>query len=74
MGNVQNLQLDCYDGTQWQTTWDTSAGNTNLPVAVRIRIQLATKQTEGSGNLQPLEMMVPLGTQTITNFTTIGAK
>jgi type II secretion system protein J len=67
MGNVQTLQLDCYDGTQWRSTWDTSAGDTNLPVAVRIRIQLAAKQAEGSGTLQPLEMMVPLGTQTITN-------
>ena len=63
MGNVQTLQFDCYDGTQWQTTWDTSAGNTNLPVAVRIRIQLVAKSGEGAGNLQPLEAIVPLVTQ-----------
>ena len=70
MGNVQTLQFDCYDGTQWQTTWDTSAGNTNLPVAVRIRIQLVPKQGEAAGNLQPLETIVPLVTQTRTNLTT----
>jgi hypothetical protein len=68
------LQFDCYDGSQWRNTWDTSAGDTNLPVAVRIRIQLVAKQGEAARNAQPLEMLVPLVTQTITNFTTIGAK
>jgi len=74
MGNVQNLQFDCYDGSQWRNTWDTSTGDTNLPVAVRIRVQLVAKQGEAARNAQPLEMLVPLVTQTITNFTTIGAK
>jgi type II secretion system protein J len=68
MGNVQNLQIDCYDGMQWQTTWDTSAGYTNLPVAVRIRIQLVARQGEAAGNQEPIEAMVPLVTQTRTNL------
>jgi hypothetical protein len=66
MGSVQTLQFDCYDGTQWQTTWDTSTANTNLPVAVRIRIQLAGRP--GAGALQPIETIVPLVTQTRTNL------
>ena len=72
MGNVQTLQLDCYDGTQWQTTWDTSTGTTNLPVAVRIRIQLAGRS--GAAAPQPMEAIVPLVTQTRTNGvqTTVG--
>ena len=74
MGNVQNLQFDCYDGTQWRNTWDTSSGDTNLPVAVRIRILLVAKQGEAARNQQPLEMLVPLVTQTLTNLTTVGAK
>jgi len=49
MGKVQTLQFDCYDGTQWRNTWDTSAGDTNLPVAVRVSDQLVSKQGEGSG-------------------------
>jgi hypothetical protein len=68
LGNVQTLQFECYDGTQWRDTWDTSAGDTNLPVAVRIRVQLAAKQGETSPNQQPLEMLVPLVTQTLTNL------
>ena len=55
---MQTLEFDCYDGTQWRNTWDTSAGDTNLPVAVRVRIQLVAKQGEASGNVQPLEMLV----------------
>jgi type II secretion system protein J len=71
--NVQALQFDCYDGTQWLPTWDTSAGNTtNLPVAVRIRIQLVSRQGQGAGNLQPLEIIVPLVSQTRTNSTSGG--
>jgi type II secretion system protein J len=71
MDKVQTLQFDCYDGSQWRNTWDTSSNDTNLPVAVRIRIQLVAKQGEGSGNLQPLEMLVALDSQTrSTNVTT----
>jgi type II secretion system protein J len=70
MGNVQTLEFDCYDGTQWQTTWDTSAGNTNLPVAVRVLIRLAARPGENASTMQPLEMLVPLVTQTRTNLTT----
>ncbi len=68
--NVQTVQFDCYDGMQWRDTWDTSSGDTNLPVAVRIRIQLAAKQGENTQNQTPLEMMVPLVTQTLTNLAT----
>jgi type II secretion system protein J len=67
LSKVQTLQFDCYDGTQWRNTWDNSAGDTNLPVAVRIRIQLAAKQGETTANQQPLEMLVPLISQTRTN-------
>lgn len=71
MGNVQTVQFDCYDGTQWQTIWDTSAGYTNLPVAVRIRIQLATRRGESAP--EPIETIVPLVTQTRTNAVQSGA-
>ena len=73
MGNVQNVQFDCYDGLQWQPTWDTSAGYpaTNLPVAVRIRIQLAT--SPGQSAAEPMETIVPLVTQTRTNAVQSGA-
>jgi len=74
MGRVQTLEFDCYDGTQWRNTWDTSAGDTNLPVAVRVRIQLVPRPGEDASKSQPLEMVVPLVSQTRTNLTTGGAQ
>ena len=62
MGGLQNLQFSCYDGTQWLDTWDTTNGNTNLPVAVRVRIQLA-----GALATEPIELVVPIVSQSRTN-------
>lgn len=66
MGNVDNLVFECYDGSQWRTTWDTTLGDSGLPVAVRVRIQLAGN-TSGSGSRQPIEIIVPLNSQSQTN-------
>ena len=74
MGHVQTLEFDCYDGMQWRNTWDTSLTDTNLPVAVRVRIQLAARPGEDASKLQPLEMLVPLVSQTRTNLTSGGTQ
>ena len=75
MGNVQALEFECYDGTQWRNTWDTSTGDTNLPATVRVRIQLAARSgEEASKAARPLEMIVPLVSQTRTNLTTAGTQ
>ncbi len=67
LSHVETVQFDCYDGMQWRTTWDTSAGDTNLPTAIRIRIQLTAKSGEDLSKQAPLEMLVPLETVTRTN-------
>ena len=67
MAHVQSLEFECYDGTQWRNTWDTSSGDTNLPVAVRVHLQLAPRPGEDAGKLQPIQMFVPLVSQTFTN-------
>jgi type II secretion system protein J len=64
MSHVDNMVIDCYDGTQWRNTWDTSNGDTNLPTAVRVRIQIAAKEGENNQNREPLELIVPLIVQT----------
>lgn len=63
MSGVQTLEFECCDGTQWRNTWDTSTTDTNLPVAVRIRIQLVAKPGQEAGMMQPIEMVVPLASQ-----------
>jgi hypothetical protein len=64
MSHVETVQFDCYDGTQWRNTWDTSSGDTNLPTAVRVRIQLVAKDGEDTRGKEPLELVVPLMSQT----------
>jgi type II secretory pathway component PulJ len=64
MGNVESMTFECYDGSQWRTTWDTTLGDDSLPVAVRVRIQLAGNN---SGSRQPIEIIVPLNSQSQTN-------
>ncbi len=70
MGNVQSLEISCFDGSNWRDSWDTSTGDTNLPAAIRIRIQLANENGAVSINQQPFEMVVPVLSQSRTNQTT----
>ncbi|HTJ00286.1 MAG TPA: type II secretion system protein GspJ [Dongiaceae bacterium] len=73
LGGVESLQVSCYDGSQWQDTWDTSdttGVTTNLPLAIRIRIQMAA-DTAGAVRLQPLEFLVPIDSQSRSNVTSL---
>jgi type II secretion system protein J len=66
LSGVQSLKFSCYDGTQWDDTWDTtnpSSTYTNLPTAVRVEIQMA-----GRSDLQPIELVVPIDSQSRTNM------
>jgi len=68
LGGVQSIEFSCFDGSQWSDTWDTTgvtSANTNLPVAVRVRIQLAGSSP---ANQQPIEMLVPIDSQSRTNM------
>ncbi|HTB85499.1 MAG TPA: type II secretion system protein GspJ [Candidatus Sulfotelmatobacter sp.] len=72
LGGVQSITFSCYDGAQWQDSWDTTsvtAVNTNLPTAVKVQIQMA-----GNALAQPIELVVPLDAMTRSNmvFTTTG--
>jgi prepilin-type N-terminal cleavage/methylation domain-containing protein len=73
MSDVERVDFECFDGTQWRTTWDTSSGDTNLPTAVRIRIQPAVDSTVSSSKPEALELIVPLITQTRTTNSLQGA-
>jgi type II secretion system protein J len=67
LSGVADLHFSCYDGSQWQDTWDTtdtSGISTNLPLAVRVSIQLG-----GAEKLSPnpIEILVPIDSQSRTN-------
>ena len=70
LSGVQSLTFSCYDGMQWNQAWDTTDPTgiySNLPVAVRVDIQMA-----GRADLGAIEIMVPIDSQSRTNmvFTT----
>jgi type II secretion system protein J len=67
MGQVQNLTFDCYDGTQWRNTWDTTLGDTNLPIAVRVTIQLAGEGPNDPRVREPIVLLVPVDSESRTN-------
>jgi len=69
MGNVESLEFLSYDGSSWRDSWDTTTGDTGLPLAVRARVQLANTNLTGnvSFNQEPLELLVPLMVQARTN-------
>ena len=74
MSGVQSIEITCFDGSRWLDTWDTTdptSANTNLPVAVRVRIQL-TGNDHGALSGPPLEMLVPIDSQSRTNQATTG--
>jgi type II secretion system protein J len=67
MSGVQDIKFTCFDGSQWQDTWDTTSlntVNTNLPLAVRVDIQMAGNT---AATTQPIELVVPIDVQTRTN-------
>ena len=64
MNGVQSIQFSCFDGTGWYDTWDSTV-TTNLPMAVRVRI---TRANRAGGNA-PIEMVVPIDSQSRTNQT-----
>lgn len=66
LNGVASLKFSCYDGTQWDDAWDTTATTaiyTNLPLAVRVDILMA-----GRSDLKPIEILVPLDAVPRTNM------
>ena len=75
MSGVQSIEISCFDGAQWYDTWDTTGtttANTNLPVAVRVVIQMAANHN-GNARPQPIQMLVPIDSQSRTNMTVTGS-
>ncbi len=68
LSGVASIKFSCFDGSQWQDTWDTTgltSMNTNLPSAVRVDIQMSGN---GGATAEPIEMVVPIDSQSRTNM------
>lgn len=66
MSGVQSIKFSCYDGAAWQEDWDTTSmtsANTNLPLAVKVEIQISDR-----ADSQPVEIVVPIDSVSRTNM------
>lgn len=67
LNGVDSVKFSGYDGSRWVEAWDTSDASstyTNLPIAVRVEIQM---QGSGTAN-QPIVFVVPVDSVTRTNL------
>jgi hypothetical protein len=67
LSGVQDIKFTCFDGAVWQEVWDTTgltSTYTNLPLAVRVDIQMAGKN---AATAQAIELVVPIDAQVRTN-------
>jgi hypothetical protein len=63
---VASMKISCFDGAIWQDAWDTTSldtVNTNLPLAVKVDIQMT-----GNAQAQPVEIVVPIDAVARTNM------
>ncbi|HEY8751498.1 MAG TPA: type II secretion system protein GspJ [Tepidisphaeraceae bacterium] len=63
---VTSFTLQYYDGTQWQTSWDSTQYNNSLPVAVEVTLELMPP-----GVKQPIHMRRVFGLSCLTPPTPI---
>lgn len=68
LSDVQRLEIACYTSQDWRDTWDTTLTDVGLPAAIRIRLQMAGRQSLDNRNQKPIELIVPLVAQSNTNL------
>ncbi len=62
---VQSMTFSYFDGQNWLDTWDDTT-ETNLPLAVRVSLQMAPKDATADAP-PPMQLLVPLMVQVHTN-------
>jgi prepilin-type N-terminal cleavage/methylation domain-containing protein len=62
-GGIEQLEIHCFDGSEWRDSWDTDLSDTALPVAVRFRFLPAIEGIEDNRTRLPRELVVPLTVQ-----------
>ena len=61
--NIEALDFSFWDGSQWRDAWDSTTGDTNLPLAVRVSVHLAVDPSISTAKQEPVEMVVLLDAQ-----------
>jgi hypothetical protein len=69
LSGISSLRFSFYDGANWQATWDSTTAATPTPQAIKVEIEFAKGDSGGQGML-PIEIVVPVVTQELTNSVT----
>jgi len=72
LSGVNLMQFSFYDGTNWQTTWDSTNSIAPFPQAIKVEIEFA-KNDSGKQNMLPIQIVVPVITQESTNSVSTNA-
>jgi len=62
LSGVEDVAFLFYDGTDWVDTWDSTTSETNLPLAIKVQIELTAAETENQRRT-PIELVVPVAVQ-----------
>jgi prepilin-type N-terminal cleavage/methylation domain-containing protein len=65
LGNVQNLRLSYFDGTNWNDTW--SVQLSNVPQAIKVFLTFSAP-ADGTPATPPFQFVVPVITQLSSNM------
>ncbi len=60
---LESLEFQYYDGEEWQDSWDSTARENTLPLAVRIQVRFQSDEEESRAQL-PIDVIVPMAAGT----------
>jgi type II secretion system protein J len=67
LSGVATAEFACFDGSTWRNAWDTTLGDSGLPRAVRVRLQMVAEDPDDLRNQPPIDLLVPLNVQPVIN-------
>jgi len=62
LAGVESLEVQFFDGTDWQDSWEVTTDDPTLPEAVRVRI-LPARAAGSTKAVPPIEVLVPWTTE-----------
>jgi general secretion pathway protein J len=63
---IESMSYSYFDGANWLDTWGDTT-QTNLPLAVRVNVQMAVANNSSEAKPDPIQLLVPMMVQTHTN-------
>jgi len=69
LSGVQDVVFSFFDGVQWSSSWDSTAQDPPLPLAISVQIELANGLTTSMTHTEPfvVEILVPVTVQARSN-------